>query len=558
MRPVENRLLRLMAEMPFLDRLDMAAMLGRSRGSVYAGVRKLEDQGLAAAVPHATDPVPPARRFHLTVAGLKQLAHHEGMSLDELFGSFPVSAHWRRLLLGRLDAVAVIYRLASTVSIVVHPINLRWYRAMPVDAVVALPDGRTVGIVRQGRTSDRTGFAKRLWRLREGSLPGALLFLMPDDVRLRHAGRLLAGLPVPALLALEQDAVLADEDDPVWRLPSTGAAMDLRSGLARAVPGSVLPAERPLDWAALPEDLVPGASGQDVPDHMLPALLKPAEKRALDLLHDWPWITGKDLAGLLGVSGPRVSQLVSSLERFGLATRVHAAGRRLALTGAGIALLARRDRTSVGVARRRWSVTPTDLQSPLDWRNVSGRRSRQLLRNVEHTAAVHAFVAALARQARSLGWELVQLDPPLRAARYFRHGDSLRSVHPDAFGVLCKGSGTQPFFLEWERRAVRPTTMADRLAPYLRYFSSHRPTDDHGVQPSVLVVFHEDLAAAHFLRVAGQEMDRARVQVPLLVSHRTLLERVGPLGRAWCTTPGSEPGHAFHSSATFDAGAAGR
>ena len=74
-------------------------------------MRKLEDRGLVAAVPHATDLTPPARRFHLTGAGLKRLAGYEGLSLDEPLRGFPVSAHWRRLLLGRLDAVAIIYRL---------------------------------------------------------------------------------------------------------------------------------------------------------------------------------------------------------------------------------------------------------------------------------------------------------------------------------------------------------------------------------------------------------------------------------------------------------------
>ena len=239
---------------------------------------------------------------------------------------------------------------------------------------------------------------------------------------------------------------------------------------------------------------------------------------------------------------------MNPLEGFGLAARVAAAGRRLALTDAGLALLARKDRASVGVAKRRWSVTPADPQAPLDWRNVSGRRSRQLLRNVEHTAAVHAFIAALAQQSRSLGWELAQLDPPLRASRHFRHRDGLRSVHPDAFGVLRSGPDTRPFFLEWERRAVRLTTMADRLAPYLRYFSSLRPTDDHGAQPAVLVVFHDDIAATHFLRVAREEMDRTRVDVPLWVSHRRALERVGPMGRAWRTTGNGETTHAFPRS----------
>ena len=99
-------------------------------------------------------------------------------------------------------------------------------------------------------------------------------------------------------------------------------------------------------------------------------------------------------------------------------------------------------------------------------------------------------------------------------------------MHPDAFGMLRRGKTAWPFFLEWERRAVR-------LAPYLRYYSSHRPIDDHGAPPVVLVVFDNDIAQIHFLRVAQQEMDRLRTAVPLLASHRELVEREGPLGRAW-------------------------
>ena len=243
----------------------------------------------------------------------------------------------------------------------------------------------------------------------------------------------------------------------------------------------------------------------------------------------------------MGVSQGRLSQVLAPLFDAGLVLRASHQGSRLALTDRGLALLARRDRASVGVARKRWSAAPTNPRKPLDWRNVSGRRSRQLLRNVEHTAAVHGLVAALAEQARSLGWEIAQLDPPHRASRHFRYGERLRSVQPDAFGVLRRGNVTWPFFLEWERRAVRPTTMAARLAPYLRYYSTHRPTDDHGVQPIVLVVFDDGLAASHFLRVAGDEMESARVKVPLWVSHRPALERLGPLGRAWQTHGGWEP-----------------
>ena len=537
MRPegCEAELLRALAEMPLLDRLEMVEVSGWSRGAVYGAVEKLQTGGFCAPAPHAADPLPPTRRFHLTAAGLRRLAEEEGLSLDELVRLYPVSAQWRRSLMERLDALAAIYRLACAVSGVAFPIRFRWYRSLPLDAGLTLPGGRTVGIVRQGLTADRTGFAKRLWRLRDGPMPGTVLILMTDEVRLRHARRLLSASPVPALLALEGRAALAGAGDRIWSPPAVNADLDLRYVLERPGPGGELPVEAEPQRAAVPEDFAVEGPGWDIPDHLLPVLLKAAEKRTLDLAFDWPWVSMKELAGLLGVSQPRASQLVNPLEGFGLMARPRDAGGRLALTDRGLALLARRDRTSIGVAKKRWSMTPEDAQAPLDWRNVSGRRSRQLLRNGEHTQAVHAFLAALSGQARLLGWEVVQFDPPARASRYFRHQEKMRSINPDAFGVLRKGNTTWPFFLEWERRAVRPSTMSARLAPYLRYFSSHRPTDDHGVRPDLLVVFDDDIAQTHFQRVAREEMQANRVTIPLWVSSKEAVEQLGPLGQAWRT-----------------------
>ena len=148
------------------------------------------------------------------------------------------------------------------------------------------------------------------------------------------------------------------------------------------------------------------------------------------------------------------------------------------------------------------------------------------------------FVAVLANQSRNQGWKVAQFDPARRASRFFRHEDRLHSVRPDAFGVLKRNGKVSPFFLEWERRAVRPTTMAARSSPYLRYYAANRPLDDHGAVPAVLVVFDDDIAASHFLRVAEDEMKRAGVTVPLWVSHKAALERLGPLGAAW-QKPGS-------------------
>ena len=116
------------------------------------------------------------------------------------------------------------------------------------------------------------------------------------------------------------------------------------------------------------------------------------------------------------------------------------------------------------------------------------------------------------RAGRSPNWIL-----PHRAARHFRHEDGLRSVHPDAFFMLRRGDETKAFLLEYERRAVRPSTMRKRLAPYLRYYSTTQPLDDHGKVPGVIIVVEDSVIAPHFQRVAKQEMERLGVEVPLRV-----------------------------------------
>ena len=46
------------------------------------------------------------------------------MPLDQLLRAHPVSAHWRRILMERLDALAAVYRLAAALTGVAYPIEL--------------------------------------------------------------------------------------------------------------------------------------------------------------------------------------------------------------------------------------------------------------------------------------------------------------------------------------------------------------------------------------------------------------------------------------------------
>ena len=86
-----------------------------------------------------------------------------------------------------------------------------------------LEGGRTVGVLRQGATADRTAFADRVNWLVGASrdLPRGLLALFPDETRLLQARRLLARYPGPVYLALERAVgQRSAADEAIWRLPS--------------------------------------------------------------------------------------------------------------------------------------------------------------------------------------------------------------------------------------------------------------------------------------------------------------------------------------------------
>ena len=548
MREIDRDLLMLLADAPLVDRIEMAQLSRWSERAVYQRSRDLQRAGLVEDVAHASELISPTRRLLLTDAGIEQLAMNTGRSAKEILSKHPTSQPWRRILLGRLDSVAVIYRLATALAELAHPLRFRWYRSQPADAAVGLGDGRSLALVRWGRTVDRTAFAVRIRRLRDGPSYSGVLVLAPDEVRLRHARRMLKRSPFICFFALERDAARTHSEAEVWRGPTAGVKLNLKQALSYVRPAGWWAIEPSPQRALTPRSL-PNRSDQGGTDWFLPACLKPTEKRTLQLVVDWPWISAGHLGALLGVARRRVSQLTARLERLDLLRSDRIDGqRRHTLSDRGLALLARQDRASVGAARKRWSANLLDPEQPLEWRNLRGRKTRQLLRNLTHTEAVHQFLATLAEQSRSKDWSVIQFDPPRRASRYFRFEDRLRSIQPDAFGVLhCKGR-PQPFFLEWERRAIRPSTMAQRLAPYLRYYRSNRPLEDHGEIPLVLVVFEHELAADHFLRVARVELDHARIRVPLFVSDREVLEQSGPFGPAWRTVDSPQPTAAFEAT----------
>ena len=514
---VVSDILRLLSETPFLSRAELATFVSSSVSGVYKAVERLKLAGLVASLPYASEHQHHAERFHLTADGIREAACLQEVDVNEFLQTRPVSSQWQRLLLGRLDALTSVYGLAEVMHLVSPAMRLRIYRAAPLDAAAIFPDGRVIGIMRWGSMSDRTAFTKRIERLQDGPMPGALMLLVPDEIRLRYAIRLLARQHIPAFVAIEGAFMSGDSDESVWHMPGTDARLDVASAIRKTPKGGRVLTESPLKRVTMTEELKLGNAPYNIPAHLLPASLHPSDKHVLDMIADWPCISIENLRTLLDLNPTWLSEILGRLGERGLVNRFYVSGIRLALTDRGLGLLARRDRASVGTTRRRWSISESGEDLSHAWYEVPGRRIRQLLRHVGHTDAVHSYLASMAVSAREQGWEIVQLDPPHRASRYFMHEGGQRSVHPDAFFMLRRDDETQAFFLEWERRAVRPSTMRERIAPYLRYYSSKRPLDDHGVTPKVLVVLEDEIAISHFNRVAVQEMKKAGVSLPLVV-----------------------------------------
>ncbi len=512
---VAEEIVHQLAEMPFLDGQTLAAITDNSDAGVYAAVGQLEDAELVGSVPHATPVLPRVERYHLTADGVRSLAEADGIDVVELLRNYPVSAQWQRLLLERLDLVGIVYRIVAAVADIEDTVGLAWYRASPFDASITLAGGRVLGIVRQGPMSDRTSFGKRMARLRDAPTPSGLLVVCHDEIRLRHTRRTLLALRLPTFLALERD--VAKGNGAAWQMPGSDARLDVTSILRKAS-ASNSPVLEPLPTnASVPIPLTVDKPLERIADWLLPGVLRPAEKRVLDAVADWPGITHGNLARLLGLQPSRLSHVTGPLTAANLLTAINIGGRRLALGDRALSMLARRDRTAIGIARQRWSVNPIDPALPSIWRNISGRRVRQLLRHIEHTDAVHNWLASTVERARDDGWDIVQVDPPHRASRYFRHNGKVHSVNPDAFGLMRRGTETKAFFLEWERRAVRPSTMRQRLAPYLRYYSTSRPRDDNGATPEVIIILEDPVTVPHFRRIACEEMGTHGLRIPISV-----------------------------------------
>lgn len=80
MREIERDLLRLVAELPLADRIELARLSRWSERAVYQRLGDLRRAGLVEGMAHASELIRPTRRFLLTADGIEKLALTTGRS----------------------------------------------------------------------------------------------------------------------------------------------------------------------------------------------------------------------------------------------------------------------------------------------------------------------------------------------------------------------------------------------------------------------------------------------------------------------------------------------
>ena len=515
-------------------------------------LKKLTERGLVDSVAHHLSVLGsrPQRRYFPTEKGVTA-GGAATKGRNHMLRAYPVSKQWFRLLAERLDAVAVLHRVAAMVADAdVHrnPVRVDHYRNGPYDMLITLSGGRSIGLIRQGPALPTSRLRYRLRsieRLDSSDSPFVTLVLTHADQATRRAIRSL-GDPSEhrrTFVVTEGELLAGDHTGVIWQQCGSGVGEAVRIDADASLAGILALAERLLDssYSFLgknpkpnPSDLYPSGVQAAMPEpteqitSTLPVQLTRAEKDALDLLAAWPLCTREQLAGLMGgVTPRRVNQVLRSLAQRGL---VRTDEPLHMLTDEGLTYLARRDRAAVGLTLDRWSAEPLYLGADI----YAGTAVRALASQMRHHAGVVDFAAALSAEvARSPDHDLWDLLPTSRSSIGYRYDWTTYVIHPDASFTLEYQGRWRPYLLEFERRATTPKRARARLKSYQRYFDSGWAERDHeGRLPRVLFVFESPDNENTFLDVADTVKG-----VPIITSNAKTLAKRGILGDSWILPP---------------------
>ena len=399
----DRQLLDSLSRMPFVDSAELAVILGEPHATVHRGLASLLADGIAGRVSHGTAHLPSSQRYYLTAKGIRKAVQMLDFETPSDFvRAYPMSSEWLTLLIRRMDAVATVYRLASSMSPGIDGLrsHVEFHRRGRFDATITLHDGRSFGVVRQGLALRRRSLYDRLRAIAEYHYtrrPEATLVLTPSIWEERLTTRFCINLNLDdCYVAVETRDALERRDLRLWRKYSwVGSSYHTLTDVsAHGSPGGGLRTQSPSrKRASLPR---PERMAQSAPAFGI----SPSEKRTLDLVTDHPMIPREHFARWLGVSEGRVSQMMRTLvDTWSLVERRGQRGdTRYTLSAEGIRYITHRDRAQLPTTWGIWSTAlTTDKQGRK--RHV-GHRIETWARQTKHADGITWFLSELEAETR--------------------------------------------------------------------------------------------------------------------------------------------------------------
>ena len=213
--------------MPFIDSAELAGVLGEAHATVHRALTVLLTDRIVGRVSDGTAQLPSSQRYYLTASGIGQAAGVLGFATPSDFvRAYPVSSEWLTLLIRRMDAVAAVYRLASSLSPGIDGLrsHVEFHRRGRFDATITLHDGRSFGVVRQGLALGRRSLYDRLRAIAEYDYtrrPDAVLILTSSVWEQRLTARFCEELNLEdSYVGVESRNTLERRDLHVWQKTS--------------------------------------------------------------------------------------------------------------------------------------------------------------------------------------------------------------------------------------------------------------------------------------------------------------------------------------------------
>ncbi len=366
----------------------------------------------------------------------------------------------------------------------------------------------------------------------------------------------------------EWSAVVSGQPDVWQRIGNEGTALSLFHGKAGQVDVALKPyrAGRPprQDFAA--DRVLAGSSDRHplarahllVPDRFA--------RRVLRCIANWPLLSASETALLLSDEREtNVRPALRGLARLGLLAEYRRPPEpaRFYLTALGVQLLAAASgmEPSLYVRYRRWPAKfrrgPRKSGGPD--RATPRKRGRELdvgilVRHLEHTRDVRAFMVSLAvaaRHYRSLRFDhaLVVWDES-ECRRYYRVSGEPRALVPDSGGVYRIGPDSFEFLLEIDRGTMSRRKLVRKFDSYYSFRQSGEYLRSGTRLPQLLVVVPDE-GRAHVIRRVILTRARLAGLTPLdaWIAVQETLDARGPAAPVWrhvvewkmrCCFPGFE------------------